>query len=263
MYIYSPTSSQPLFYKILSGKSREVVGFKNTLLESGLQDAVFIADKGFFSKANIDLLEQSGLRYIIPLKRDNSLIDYTQFHEVSNHYFQYEDRIIWTAEYEKEGVMIRLFKDDQLKAQEQKDYLRRMEAKTEGYSRQKFNEKLPRFGTFALLSNLKDHNPQQLYAKYKSRNAIEVMFDGVKTILKVDVCFMQKEDTLNDWMFINHIALQWYCILYSLLTENELLSKYSVSHFVTLLKEQRKVFIGDGWVGEPPVKQIKKNYDQN
>lgn len=66
MYIYSPTSSQPLFYKILSGKSREVVGFKNTLLESGLQDAVFIADKGFFSKANIDLLEQSGLRYIIP-----------------------------------------------------------------------------------------------------------------------------------------------------------------------------------------------------
>lgn len=258
MYIYSPSSRQPLFYKILNGNSREVVGFKNTLLESGLKDAVIIADKGFYSKANIDLLEQNGLSYIIPLKRDNTLIDYAMLSETSNDYFKYEDRIIWTAEYEKDGFIVRLFKDDQLKTQEQKDYLKRIDAKTEGYTREKFNERLQRFGTFALLSNLKDTQPQQIYAKYKSRNAIEVMFDGVKTVLKADVSYMQKEETLNGWMFVNHVALQWYYIIYALLVEHELLSKYSVSHFVTELKEHRKVFIGDKWVEEPLIKQTKK-----
>jgi len=258
MYIYSPSSHQPLFYKILSGNSREVVGFKNTLLESGLKDAIIIADKGFFSKANMDLLDQNGLHYILPLKRDNTLIDYSKLSESSNDYFKYEDRIIWTNEYEKDGFRVRLFKDDRLKTQEQKDYLQRIDANTDGYTREKFNDRLPRFGTFALLSNLKDISPPQLYAKYKSRNAIEVMFDGVKTVLKADVSFMQNEDTLNGWMFVNHIALQWYYIIYALLVEHELLSKYSVAHFVTELKEHRKVFLGDNWVEEPILKQTKK-----
>ncbi len=258
MYIYSPSSYQPLFYKILNGNSREVVGFKNTLLESGLKDVVAITDKGFYSKANIDLLEQNGLSYIIPLKRDNALIDYVLLNESANDYFKYEDRIIWTAEYEKDGFMVRLFKDDQLKTQEQKDYLQRIDAKTEGYTREKFNERLQRFGTFALLSNLKDATPQQLYAKYKSRNAIEVMFDGVKTILKADVSYMQNEETLNGWMFVNHIALQWYYIIYAMLVEHQLLAKYSVSHFTTLLKEHRKILIGDTWVEEPLLKQTQK-----
>jgi len=258
MYIYSPSSRQPLFYKLLSGNSREVVGFKNTLLESGLKDVVVIADKGFYSKANIDLLEENGLSYIIPLKRDCNLIDYNMLSESANDYFKYEDRIIWTVVYEKNGYIVRLFRDDQLKTQEQKDYLQRIDANTDGYTREKFNERLQRFGTFALLSNLKDAKPHQIYAKYKSRNAIEVMFDGVKTIIKADVSYMQKEETLNGWMFVNHVALQWYYIIYALLVEHQLLSMYSVSHFITQLKEHRKVLIGDKWIEEPLLKKTKK-----
>lgn len=109
-------------------------------------------------------------------------------------------------------------------------------------------ERLQRFGTFALLSNLKDTTPQQLYAKYKSRNAIEVIFDGVKTILKADVSYMQNEETLNGWIFVNHIALQWYYIIYTMFEEHQLLAKYSASHFTTIHKEHRKVLIGDTWV---------------
>jgi hypothetical protein len=38
---------------------------------------------------------------------------------------------------------------------------------------------------------------KDVYIKYKSRNAIEVMFDGAKTVLKADKTYMQKEETLN------------------------------------------------------------------
>lgn len=262
MYIYSSKSSQPLFYRLLNGNTREVSGFKNCLIESGIQDAIIIADKGFYSKANIELLEQNNLQYIIPLKRNDDLIDYTRFNETQNDYFKYEDRMIWMTQYMNNGINVKLFKDDKLKTQEQKDYLQRIDSKIDGYTREKFNAKLTQFGTFALITNVAEEQLQQIYIKYKSRSAIELMFEGVKTILKADVTYMQKEETLNGWMFINHIALQWYYIIYSLLAEKKLLSKYSVKHFITELKEHRKVLINGDWVEENMLKATKKLFTQ-
>jgi transposase len=268
MYIYSPTSHQPLFYRLLNGNTREVKGFKMCLEESGIKDAILIADKGFYSKANIKHLEQNELQYIIPLKRDSALIDYNKLNEQENEFFKYEDRIIWMVSYEAEvkgekkneveKVEVKLFRDDKLRVQEQKDYLQRIESNIEGYTRESFNKKLPQFGTFALVSNLKNTVLQEVYAKYKSRNSIEVMFDGVKTILKADTTYMQREETLNGWMFINHIALQWYYIIYNLLVEKKLLSKYSVKQFITELAEHRKVNINGEWREENMIASTEK-----
>jgi len=258
MYIYSPTLQQPLFYRLLNGNMREVKGFKMCLEESGITDAILIADKGFYSKANIKHLEDNKLQYIIPLKRDSALINYDLFDEQRNDYFKFEDRMIWMTNYKIEGVEVKLFRDDKLKTQEQKDYLQRIESKIDGYTREKFNQKLNQFGTFALVSNLKNTEVKEIYVKYKSRNSIEVMFDGVKTILKADKTYMQKEETLNGWMFINHIALQWYYIIYSLLAEKKLLSKYSVRQFITELAEHRKVKINETWIEENMIGSTEK-----
>jgi transposase len=258
LYIYATQSQQPLYYKLLAGNRREVNNFKLCLQESGLQSAVIIADKGFYSKENITFLNENELFYIIPLPRDSVLIQYERLDASQNAYFVFEDRVIWWTDYEVEGLKIKLFQDDRLKVQEQKDYLHRIEAKTEGYSREKFNEKLARFGTFALLTNLGTHTAEEVYLKYKSRNAIEVMFDGVKNILQADVIYMQKEETLNGWMFVNHIALQWYYIIYNLLGEKKLLAKYSVRQFITELAEHRKIKIKDEWVEEVLIKSTQK-----
>jgi phenylpyruvate tautomerase PptA (4-oxalocrotonate tautomerase family) len=48
------------------------------------------------------------------------------FGEVQNDYFQCEDRIIWMTQYDVDGINVKLFKDDKLKAQEQQDYLQRI-----------------------------------------------------------------------------------------------------------------------------------------
>ena len=50
----------------------------------------------------------------------------------------------------------------------------------------------------------------------KSRNQIEVMFDGIKNILHADRTYMQNENALQGWMFINHITLQWCYQIYNL-----------------------------------------------
>jgi transposase len=258
MYIYSPTLQQPLFYRLLNGNMREVKGFKLCLEESGIKDAILIADKGFYSKENIKHLNDNKLQYIIPLKRDSALINYDLLDDQKNEYFKFEERMVWMTSYKIEGVEVKLFKDDKLKIQEQKDYLQRIESKIDGYTREKFNEKLNKFGTFALVSNLKKTETKEIYIKYKSRNAIEVMFDGVKTILKADKTYMQKEETLNGWMFINHIALQWYYIIYSILVEKKLLSTYSVRQFITELSEHRMVKINEKWVEENMIGSTEK-----
>ena len=77
--------------------------------------------------------------------------------------------------------------------------------------------------------------------------AIEIMFDGMKNILDADHTYMQNEQTLQGWMFVNHITLQWYQHLYIELKTKNLLKKISVNDYIQLLTDVKKVLINDTW----------------
>src|SRR2546428_1025260 len=258
MYIYSAGLQQPVFYKLFAGNIKEATGFKICLQESGIKDAITIADKGFYSKANIEMLQQAGLQYISPLKRDNPLIEYSKLKRKELSYFKFEERYIWFVTYQQEGQQVYLFKDEKLKVQEEKDYLDRIDKLPEDYSIEKFHERSDRFGTIAMVSNLASKEAQHIYTSYKSRNNIEVMFDGIKNILHADRTYMQNDDALQGWMFINHIALQWYYTLYTLLKTHNQLNKYSVRDFAIHLYEIKKIKINAEWVTEPLIKASAK-----
>lgn len=251
LYLYSPTLSLPVFYRLYAGNIREVKGFKMILQESGIANAIIIADKGFYSKQNIEYLDEQELQYIIPLKRDSTFIDYDKISKTDNHYIKHQSRYIWYSVYQKEGKNIFLFKDDKLMVQEERDYLNRIETHPEEYSIDKYHKVKHRFGTIALFTNLSDKDPANVFTSYKSRNEIEVMFDGMKNILDADKTYMHNEEALQGWMFINHIALQWYYLLYKMLKENDILKKYSVNDLIVHLKEIKKVRINQQWMIEP------------
>jgi len=254
LYIYSAQLVQPVFYKILPGNIKDVRGFKIALQEAAIKDAIVIADKGFYSKENVEFLMQEELRFIIPLKRDSKLVDYSKLDKKINNYFKFEERYIWYEIYTVENLSLYLFKDEKLEVQEQKDYLDRIETLPEKYSKEGFLARVGIFGTIAMLSNVEGQDAAKVYTSYKSRNSIEVMFDGFKNILHADKTYMQNEDALEGYMLVNHIALQWYYIIYNLLQKNEQLKKYSVNDFVTHLKEIKKVRINDKWYIEPIIK---------
>jgi len=262
MYLYSPSLMQPVFFRLFSGNIKEVRGFKLCLQESGLQNAVIIADKGFYSESNIALLLQEELNFIIPLKRNNSFIDYKKLERTNLAYFKFNERYIWVNSYQVGDQTLFLFKDEQLRVQEEKDYLDRVDKLPEEYSIGNFHQKAERFGTIALLTNIKEAQSDFIYTTYKSRNEVEVMFDGMKNVLNADRTYMQNEDALQGWMFVNHITLQWYYIIYSLLKEKDLLKKYSVRQFIKHLIEIKKVRINDSWFTEPitdlSAKMLKK-----
>ena len=167
---------------------------------------MYIADKGFFSEANLSELERLNMEYIIPLRRDNKLIPYEQLKEIelTENYFDHAERYIFhTESLQTENRTIDLFLDGKLKEQEKIDYLRRIASLPESFSKQKFNEKVQTMGTLALIHNSK-LNSKQVYKEYKSRLEIEQFFDHYKNTIDASCSHMQREQSLNGWMFITH-----------------------------------------------------------
>jgi transposase len=251
MYLYSVKTNMPVYYRLLPGNIREVKAFKNSLLEAGLSEAIIIADKGFYSQKNIDLLIQENLKFILPLKRDNSLIDYKTIidnnFKFGDSYFEHEKRIIWYRKFHANELSLFLFLDEGLRLNEEKDYLRRIETHPESYSNKEYHKKRNTFGTIALLTNFKKKSAMDVFQTYKSRNTIEVLFDGMKNVLDADHTYMQDEQTLKGWMFINHITLQWYQHLYIELKEKGLLKKISVNDYIQMLTDLKKILINNDW----------------
>jgi transposase len=251
MYIYSASSQMPVYYRLLPGNIREVKAFKNTLLEAGLKEAVIIADKGFYSELNVSLLLEEKMQFILPLKRNSPIVDYSA---IANNtfkegisYFEHEKRPIWYKVFDiDEQTRVYLFLDEPLRLKEETDCLARIQTNKESYSIEKYHERKHRFGTIALFSNIID-TAQQVYQAYKSRNCIEVLFDGMKNILDSDHTYMQNEQTLQGWMFINHLTLQWYQHLYIQLKNKHLIKKISVNDYIQTLTDVKKIRINDQW----------------
>lgn len=263
LYIYSAKLQSPVFYRLLAGNLREGKAVKLLLKESGIKDCVFVADKGFYSKNNAAHLAQLELSYVIPLKRDSNLVRAEWLHEdvfkKDAGYFDFDDRYVWAQVHEIEaGQKLYLFLNEHLKSKEEHDYLGRIKTLPEKFSINRFHQKRPAFGTLALATNLEGKTAKEIYTTYKSRCDIESMFDHLKTQLEADSTYMQNEETLQGWMFANHVALQWYYVLYHQIVQAEKLKKCSVSDVLECLKEVRKIRIDSNWVSAEITGPVQK-----
>lgn len=92
--------------------------------------------------------------------------------------------------------------------------------------------------------------------------SIETVFDTMKTVLEADRTYMQQEEVLQGWMFVNHIALQWYYHLYHLLVQHKQIKKYSVKDLLEHLQEIRMVKIDGNWQRAEIIKASQKLIDK-
>jgi transposase len=249
MFAFSIGLQLPIYYRIIPGSIKDIKAFKLCLEESNIKDAVVIADKGFYSKDNINSLNQEALSFIIPLKRNNILIDYSNI--VANDkkhlkFFMFENRVIWYYTLSPCSETLNVYVDDELKTEEIKDYLRRTASSPETYDMEKFHDKQHCFGTISLLHNL-NKNPEQVFIDYKSRGQIENMIDNLKNAIEADRSYMHNEQSLEAWMFINFIALHWFYKILQVLKDSNLNKKYSPMDFLKFLSEVKKVKINDKW----------------
>jgi len=250
MFVCSVKLKLPVYYRIMPGNIKDIKSFKLCLKESGVSDAVIVADKGFYSEENIQQLKAEKLRFIIPLRRNNKLICYDNIQSNDKKkfdcFFKFEGRIIWSYSIKVNNETINVYLDEQLKTEEIKDYLNRTESLPEEYNIETFHEKQYSFGTIALLHN-ESKTPEEIYLDYKARGQVESMIDTFKNIVEADKSYMQNEQALEAWMFVNFIALHWYYKIYHLLVENNLNKNFSPMDLILFLKEIKKVKINEQW----------------
>ncbi|MFZ1358897.1 MAG: transposase [Saprospiraceae bacterium] len=238
LYLYDATTLQPLYYRILPGNIREITAFKNTIAASGIEHCIFMADKGFYSESNISEMENCGLQYIITLKRGNKLVPYKELAdiELGDNHFQYAKRHVFYADQitTEQGRTVCLFLDGMLKEQEKNDYLSRIKTLPEYYSKEKFKEKVNKMGTLAIIHNT-ELDSEEIYQEYKQRGNIEQFFDHLKNTLDASSSCMQREESLNGWMFINHISMQVIYKLYKILKTTPLNKKQTLNHKYSIM----------------------------
>jgi len=251
MYAFSTDAHRPGYYRVLPGNIRDVSAFKKSVEELGLSNTVIIADKGFGSEQNFELLENSGLKFIIPLRRNNGHCDRERLKSGDkasfDGYFLFNGRAIWYYAYLQDGKRYMMFLDETLKAKEERDYLQNLEAGKENFSNEDFIEKQYSFGTIAFHTNLPD-SPKEIYCLYKTRGEIEQTFDFLKNLLDQDHTYLQDRYAVESWAFINHISLMLVYEIYARVKAADLLAKYSVHDFVIHLKYIQRIKINSSWV---------------
>ena len=253
LLLFSQSRREPVYYRLLPGNIRDVKSVQLTLKEIRAADTVFVADKGFYSESNIEEMEQAHLQYLIPLKRNSSLIDYEQLKKTGKsgftHFFKFQDRFIFCAFRElNNGKMLYTFLDDYLRLEEERAFLNRMETqKEEKLTIDDFHEKTHTLGTFSIITNLKEKEPQDIYKMYKARMEVETAFDAFKNTLEADRSYMHNDESFEGWMFINYIALLAYWKMLKVLMAKELLAKFSINDLIIHLSYIRKIRINGNW----------------
>ena len=90
--------------------------------------------------------------------------------------------------------------------------------------------------------------PEEIYRLYKTRIEIEQTFDFLKNLLETDVIYLQDKYAVEGWAFINHLSLLLAYLVYSKLHNANLLSKFSISDFLSHLKYIHKINMKNSWV---------------
>ena len=251
MMVFSLDYMLPSYFRLLPGNIKDVKAFKLCMKESGAASAVAILDKTFPSTTNLEYLEEAEIRYIASLRRSTRGLDYSAFHNRDNRgadgHFRYQGRTIWHKEQQLEGRRVVIFFDEEHRIEEDRDYLDRVDSgKYENYTMEGYHTKTEVFGTIALVTNT-DKTAQQLYESYKTRCEVEQAIDVFKTNLDADSTYMQTEQSLEAYTFVNFVSMQMFYIIREHLRKADKLTKCSPMQMVKRLSRIRTVYADGQW----------------
>ncbi len=221
MMLFSATRTMPTFVRILPGSIRDVSAMANTIDMAGVEKCVIVADKGFFSADNVNKLRKKHLSYIIPLRRNSSLIpEPDHFMGV----FMYDGKPV---KYWKRENDVYIYEDPVLRSEEEKDYLIRISDNRR--SRKQFDENEINFGKLYLLSDLNEE-PERIYRMYKQREYVEYAFNVYKNDLDADRSYLRDDHMLFTYMFLNLLSLYLHFQILNIID-----GKYSVRDILLIL----------------------------
>lgn len=233
LYVFDRTSRAPVFYRVLPGRMVDKAAFVETIRRCSCPDAIIIADKGFYSKANLSYLMEKKLRFILPLQENTTMIPPSfDEHDGDGRYdgrFTYKGRNIWykVIPTGDRGNRIFIYQDDFRKAEYNSLFTERQEKE---YGEVPLTDKdilsNRRRGVFSFVSNL-EGNTKEVYLDYKERWEIENCFDYMKNSVVKKPLYAHDNETIDAQCFINHVALLYFYRLIRAMDDAGMKDEYS------------------------------------
>ena len=126
-------------------------------------------------------------------------------------------------------------------------HLQRLEENKEDYSNDGFINKQFHFDTITFHTNL-TVDPKEVYILYKMRNSVEQTFDFLKNLSDQDHTYLQSEQAVESWAFINHISLMLVYRVYVIIKKTGFTFEFSVQDLITHLKYIQRLKKNNSWV---------------
>lgn len=291
IYMFSEDEEEsfPLFYKSFDGGIPDVSAFKSTILESGVKekDVTLVCDKGCGSDENRTLLEESGLFYIMSLKRGSKIVEGKVPSSIKEYDedFMYRKRAISSKVIkEDENSKYILFYDSELFSDEHSSKTERDEKKNNAIKMRRVSEEKRRekgkgrlsdeefsslsvktreelyknteeMGTILIKTNRKELTSKEVYFAYKNREHIEQFYRTYNSTLSFNASYLDSRRKEEAWLFLNHLSSTLTNTLIELIYSKGKLSEYSFADLMETMKKVRASKYGDEW----KVEHIKKS----
>ncbi len=224
---------RPVFLKPLEGSVRDVKSLRNVLDEIHF-DGILVLDTGFSSQDLAEIM-RSDMKFIMPLRRNQDIIDYSMDLRSS---FVYRDRGIISGFLNRNGFRIYMYLDKKLMAEESPTFIKLI---AEGKRKQnEFQSEYMKFGKISILSNVKD-DPETIYSLYKQREEIEQAFDAMKNELENDKSYLNDDDSLRGYFFVSFLSLYMYYSIFVLIRAADLTNKLSVKDVLLKFSKVYKI----------------------
>lgn len=228
MMFFSIDKQLPVQLSPLHGSIRDVKALKDAIDGVIMPNLVVVLDRGFASYNIAELLNEKSFNFVLPLRRNFSIINYDTTLEKS---FMYRERAIKWNKYKAGKNHLYLFQDLKLRAEEETTFIKLM--KQNKKTKAQYKKNLDRFGKISILSNL-DTTGKKIYEFFKNRQDIETCFDALKNQLETDKTYLRDDDAVRGYFFVSFLALYLHYKILNILRRKKLTDKTSVNE--TLLE---------------------------
>jgi hypothetical protein len=270
IYAYDRVNRKPIYFRVVPGSASDKTAFETCLDELGGKAFTVILDKGFFSEKNIRLM--AGMDFIMPLQKNTVLVPaslkvFAGYEREPQNNFSYHKRIVYFNELDAgkfDGCRVCVYYDCERRQYLMENYFRKAGEKDGSSSAEAATtaaaDTAP-FGVTMLITSMKN-SPRDVYLDYKTRWAIEEMFDTHKNTLGFDMKYETKYETQEGWAFIEFLALLLYHKINGMLISGGLIKSFNVKDILYRAATVTQSKAGGTWKicnMSKPLKEIFQN----
>lgn len=259
IYAYSPELMEPMAARPYPGNMLDSTAVEDFLIDTKIERGLMIFDKGFHNDAVFEAIDKKPeMSYLIPLKRNSTLITRYGMDNPTEHLQGYKDAVVLYKKVKMtNGKWLYAFRDPHLAFEQECAYVNSA-SKKEKYDSKRYEELKPRFGLVVFQSK-SDLDPLTIYMAYLGRWEIETMFDLYKNIVDRDTVNVHNDYRLYATEFINFLTVIIAMRVKKKLIETKLNKKYSQKEIFHYLAKIKKVRIGnnDKWRSATTVTYIE------